>query len=319
MGCDTTDHEMESLEEIPDLDLKISFITKSEIKENSPGDSCGDSCEQESATKNTEELAWSAFDFCWQDFLPVSLSPSFLSAQTDIPSLLSLVSDVSDLLPDGALFFNFCFDWWFTEPLHPDETSAVVVEAKFPCTKCDKKFKFDWEVPKHYLEVHLAASQEKPKEVSPLPPPAPVKKEPTPEPEVYVDPYPPLEDWRWEDFLPDWDKPFLPSGHFFDFENSDIEDDCPTPPPEPSPSPPPPSPPSPPPAPAPTPAPAPPARVRPAPAAPVIKQSKFLCRTCDKLICNSCFSKKCGAHHVEVLSFLQGVSKKRGISVSGLF
>ena len=130
------------------------------------------------------------------------------------------MSDVSDLLPDGALFFNFCFDWWFTEPLHPDETSAVVVEAKFPCTKCDKKFKFDWEVPKHYLEVHLAASQEKPKEVSPLPPPAPVKKEPTPEPEVYVEPYPPLEDWRWEDFLPDWDKPFLPSGHFFDFEKN---------------------------------------------------------------------------------------------------
>ena len=312
MGCDIVDHEMETVEEIPDLDLKISAKTKSEIKEkNFPGDSCEDSTEEESASKNTEELAWSAFEFCWQDFLPVSLSSSFLVTQTEIPSLLSLVSDVSDLLPDGALFFNFCFDWWFTEPLHPDEDSVVIVELKYPCTKCDKKFRFDWEVPKHYLEVHLAScTQEKPKELEIKPEPAPVAREPTPE--IYVDPYPPLEDWRWEDFLPDWDKPFLPYSEFIDFQSSDIEDDCPTPPPSPSPTPPPaPAPPvrrevTPAPAPAPAPAPVLKCRARPDPPAPVIKQSKFLCRTCDKLICNSCFSSKCGAHNVEVLSSYPG-------------
>ena len=105
MGWDIADHEMESVEEIPELDLKISSKRKSEIKEeNFTGDSCEDSSEQESASKNTEELAWSAFEFCWQDFVPVSVSSSFLFSQTDLPSLLSLVSDVSDLLPDGALF-----------------------------------------------------------------------------------------------------------------------------------------------------------------------------------------------------------------------
>ena len=290
---------MESLEEIPDLDLKISLKTKTEINfQNFTQESCDESSEQESEYKNNTET----FEFCWQDFVPVCLNSSFLFSQTTIPSLLSLVSDVSDLLPDGALFFNFCFDWWFTEPLHPDEDSVKVVELKFPCTRCDKKFQFDWQVSQHYLEVHQLGSQDKVKQLENNPPPAPqVKeaKEPTPEPEVYVEPYPLLTDWRWEDFLPDWNQPFLPHGDLIDFQEGDIEDDCPTPPPA-SP-PPPPSPPSPP--------PPPPAAIidtpsvvhirRPQVLAPVIKQSKFLCKTCEKIICNSCFSKKCGVHNVE--------------------
>ena len=292
-------HEMESLEEIPDLDLKISLETKTEIKfQNFTEESTDESSEQESECKNNIE----AFEFCWQDFVPVCLNSSFLFGQTNIPSLLSLVSDVSDLLPDGALFFNFCFDWWFTEPLHPDEDSVKTVELKFPCTRCEKKFQFDWQVSQHYLESHQVSQLEnKPppeKEVKEPPPePAPEKQVKEPTPEVYVEPYPLLEDWKWEDFLPDWNQPFLPHSDFIDYPESDIEDDCPTPPPSPPPSPPPASPPPPP----------PPILARPsvldirlpATLAPVIKQSKFLCRTCEKIICNSCFSKKCGVHNVE--------------------
>ena len=294
-------HEMESLEEIPELDLKISLKTKTEVKcENFPEESCEERSEQESECKNNTD---EAFEFCWQDFVPVSLSSSFLSSRPNIPSLLSLVSDASDLLPDGALFFNFCFDWWFTEPLHPDEDSVKVVELKFPCTRCERKFQFDWQVSQHYLEVHQACPVDKVKQEETKPPPQQTQtKEPTPEPEVYVEPYPLFIDWRWEDFLPDWDEPFLPYGDLIDFQESDIEDDCPTPPPaSPSPSPPPPSPPSPPPPPAPPVLAIPPVLdKRPQPIlAPVIKQTKFLCRTCDKIICNSCFSKRCGVHNVE--------------------
>ena len=184
------------------------------------------------------------------------------------------------------------FDWWFTEPLHPDEDSVKVVVLKYPCTKCDLKFQFDWEVPKHYLEVHLAAAPPRPPPPpkEPTPPPPPPQPEPVKEqtPEVYVEPYPWLEDWIWQDFLPSWSEDFLPFGDYIEYDNSDIEDDDPepavvkepTPPPTARVAPPPPPP-------------------RPVIPAPVIKQSKFECRTCAKTICNSCFSKKCGAHNVE--------------------
>ena len=255
--------------------------------------------------KKEKESIWPEYDCCWQDFVPSLLSTLFLAAPaSEIPSFLSLVTDVSDFLPDSALFFNFVFDWWFTEPLHPDEDSVRVVELKYPCTKCDLKFQFDWEVPKHYLETHLASAPPRPKPVEPTPEPV---KIPTPEPvreptpETYVDPYPPLEDWCWQDFLPDWSEYFLPSAGYFEYDNSDIEDDEPEPEPvtikEPEPEPEPviirePPPPC-------LPPPRPARPERPALPAPVIKQSKFECRTCDKTICNSCFTKKCGAHNVD--------------------
>ena len=287
--CDVTETGMELDDQLPEL--KLSEFKK--VKELTPEVEESVEKEEDSVVQGS---VWPEYEFSWQDFVPEVFSRLFLINPTDIPSFLSLVSDVSDFLPDGALFFNFVFDWWFTEPLHPDEDSVKVVELKYPCTKCDLKFQFDWEVPKHYLETHLAAAPQKPT-------PEPVKQpEPKPEPvraetpEVYVEPYPPLEDWCWQDFLPDWSQYFLPSVDYEEYDNSDIEDDDPDPEPvveerEPTPKPeqvapaviiPP--------------APIVPRRQSPTP---VIKQSKFQCRTCDKTICNSCFTKKCGAHNVE--------------------
>lgn len=279
-------------EELPEINISSKLILEESSDVSESDLSVNEGCKKESECKNKEELKWTAFECGWQDFIPVVFTADFRVDATELPSLLSLISDVSDFLPDGALFFNFVFDWWFTEPLHPDEHSVKVVELKFPCTKCDLKFQFDWEVPQHYLEVHLASAPPRPR---PEPPKVPepvqeptVVKEPTPEPEVYVEPYPPLEDWCWQDFLPPWSEYFLPSGDYIEYENSDIEDDEPEPPPvikEPTPPPPPPPVILPPP--------------RPPIPAPVIKQSKFQCRTCDKIICNSCFTKKCGSHNVE--------------------
>ena len=84
---------------------------------------------------------------------------------------------MSQFLPDSALFFNFVFDWWFTEPLHPDEAAPEVTrvkELKHACTKCGLRFQFDWEVPQHYLETHLAAAKPRVKT------PEPVKRTPSP-------------------------------------------------------------------------------------------------------------------------------------------
>ena len=210
------------------------------------------------------------------------------------------MTDVSQFLPDSALFFNFVFDWWFTEPLHPDEDAPEVTkvkELKHACTKCGLRFQFDWEVPQHYLETHLAAAKPRVKTPEPVkrtpsppppqPPPPPVKEA---TPEVYVEPYPPLEDWCWQDFLPTWSESFLPSGDWLEYDTEDIEDDDPDPEPAPEPEP----------APAPVapvkevqePTPPPPPRPpRPPVAAPVLKQSKFECRTCSLTICNSCFTR----------------------------
>ena len=283
-------------EELPELKLIAEQQDKCEPM-NEEKHSSGDTSVKKSVNgKQEKESIWPEYDFCWQDFVPASLSPLFFAAPTsEVPSFLSLVTDVSDFLPDSALFFNFVFDWWFTEPLHPDEDSVKVVVLKYPCTKCDLKFQFDWEVPKHYLETHLASAPPRPKSPEPVkvPTPEPVRI-PTPEPvreptpEIFIDPYPPLEDWCWQDFLPDWSDYFLPSPGYDEYDGSDIEDDDPDPEPV-TKTPPPPPPPQ----------PRPVRPERPSLPAPVIKQSKFECRTCAKTICNSCFTKKCGAHNVD--------------------
>lgn len=285
-------------EEIPDPfinkintsdEIYIQFDEKSETNfVNSNG------AVVEESDKNAEEFTWPAYDYSWQDFVPAALSSELSHCSKEVPSLLSIVSDVSDTLPNGALWFNFAFDWWFTEPLEPiDEPSDPTINRNFPCAKCGEKFQHDWEVSRHFIDIHVVGQPIKkeipppPKEPSPEPIPEPEPKpEPESEPEIYVEPYDLLLDWRWEDFLPDWSESFLPSPFLEHFNSEDIEDDDPDPPPqvirEPTPPPP-------------------PQRkvfvlVTPAP---VLKQTKYHCRTCDLIICNSCFSKKCGAHNVE--------------------
>ena len=296
-----SENNMDIDEELPEITIVSSKNINQTVEEEAESSETESDSGKESENRNKkkqEGINWTAYAFSWQDFVPAVYGALFLVDPSEIPSFLSLVSDVSDFLPDGALFFNFVFDWWFTEPLHPDEDSVKVVELKYPCTKCDLKFQFDWEVPKHYLEVHLASAPPRPKPPEPVKEPSPPKpvKEPSPKPreptpEIYVEPYPPLEDWCWQDFLPSWSEYFLPTGDLVEYDNSDIEDDDPDPEPELKE----PTPPTPPVVKALPPAPP----VRPPIPAPVIKQSKFECRTCSKTICNSCFTKKCGTHNVE--------------------
>lgn len=299
--CDYGNIDMEDDEDIPDLclDNDVTFEKKQrEFVEKSETDFANSNgVATEESVKNAEEFSWPVYDFCWQDFVPAALCPNFGHSSKDLPSLLSIVSDVSETVPNGALWFNFVFDWWFVEPLQPiDEPSDPTINLDFPCAKCEQKFQRDWEVTRHYIDKHLAAAPVKKEEIKPEPTvtkePSPVKeiiKEPEPEeePEIYVEPYPLLLDWRWQDFLPDWSETFLPSAYFDYYATSDIEDDDPDPPPQVIKET--------------TPQPSPPKKrkfvlVNPAP---VLKQTKYHCRTCDLTICNSCFSKKCGAHAVD--------------------
>ena len=142
------------------------------------------------------------------------------------------------------------------------------------------------QVSKHYIETHLPPAPPKPaapppKDPTPPPPPPPPPPPKEDTPELLVDPPPWWEevDWTWEDFLPFWDLPFLPTPIRHRWNSLSIEQEEETPPP-PSPSPPPPPP-----------------RVPSPP--PVIKQTKYLCRTCNLTICNRCFSTKCSAHNVD--------------------
>jgi len=294
--CENID--MADDEDIPDLCIEndVTFEKKQKefIEKRDSVNSNGVACEE--SEKNAEEFSWPVYDFNWQDFVPATLSPYFGQSSSEFPSLLSIVSDVTETVPNGALWFNFVFDWWFTEPLVPID-EPTIISLDFPCAKCEQKFQHDWEVTRHYIDKHLTAQPVK-KQVTP-PPPPPVIKEPSPvkqiikepepeeEPEIYVEPYDLLLDWRWQDFLPDWSENFLPSAYLDFYPTSDIEDDDPDPPPPVIKDP--------------TPQPSPPKKkkfvlVVPAP---VLKQTKYLCRTCDLTICNSCFSKKCGAHMVE--------------------
>jgi len=313
--CDPENIEMTIDEPIPDLCIDDDVIFKERkeklFREENTSSILEDVAKEESE-KKAEEFKWPVYDYSWQDFVPATFSIHLGQSSSEVPSLLSIVSDVSETVPNGALWFNFVFDWWFAEPLEPiDAPSDPTINLNFPCAKCDKKFQQDWEVTKHYIDVHLTGQPTKKQEIkeslpekethkepSPvkeiLKDPSPVKEiiqkqEPEEEPEIYVDPYELLTDWRWQDFLPDWCETFLPSAYLDDYTNSDIEDDDPDPP---------------------TP---PPVRKDPTPQpspqksrkfvlvtpAPVLKQTKYHCRTCDLTICNSCFTKKCGAHIVD--------------------
>jgi len=238
---------------------------------------------------NKEEFAWPLFRFSWRDFLPDQLAKIYLAvARRPLPSLLEVVDDVSESLPNGAseFWFNYVFAWWFTVPLEPVEEVAPTAKNKvLPCTKCNQLFQHDWEVSRHYIETHLPPAPPKPaapppKDPTPPPPPPPPKED---TPELLVDPPPWWEEvvWTWEDFLPFWDLPFLPTPIRHRWNSLSIEQEEETPPP-PSPSPPPPPP---------------PPRVPSPP--PVIKQTKYLCKTCNLTICNRCFSTKCSAHNVD--------------------
>ena len=300
IACENVD--MADDEEIPDLFINNTenfeetlkaFYEKSETEvANSKG------VVTEESIKNAEEFSWPAYDYSWQDFVPAALSSDLCNPSKEVPSLLSIVSDVSETVPNGAYWFNFVFNWWFTEPLEAIAEPSIPKNFNFPCTKCGQKFQHDWEVSRHYIDLHLLAEPiKKPQEpTQPLviKEPSPLKEiikepepKPDPEPEIYVEPYELMLDWCWQDFLPDWSETFLPSAILDEFDTSDIEDDDPEPP-----------------APVirePTPQPSPPLRrafvlVTPAP---VLKQTKYLCRTCDLTICNSCFTKKCGAHNVD--------------------
>jgi len=239
---------------------------------------------------NREAFAWPVVRFTWRDFLPGDVAKVYLLVNQPLPSLLEIVDDVSESLPNGGseFWFNYVFSWWFTVPLDPvDEVPATKANQTKPCTKCAKLFQHEWEVSRHYIDSHLAAAPPKP---PPPKPPTPPPKEPTPPPppkeatpELLVDPPDWWEEvaWAWEDFLPLWDLPFLPTPIRHRWNSLSIEQEEETPPP-PSPSPPPPPPPP-----------------RPKSPPPVIKQTKYHCRTCNLTICNTCFSKRCSSHNVD--------------------
>jgi len=258
-------------------------------------------------------FSWPRTNWIWQDFLPCLFNSCLSFYVSSLPTLIELVPEIENL-KDGAYWFNFVFDWWFTVPVHTAvDSNADADDSKlpWPCNKCKKRFKQEWEVSKHYIAAHLptqapAPPPKTPAPPSPSPPPLlpeeeelpeiilpPPVKEKTPEEEIYLRIFDPLDDpiyWRWEDFLPDWSTEFLPSPYYQDFDSLDIFD----PDPEPVPV-------------APK---RPPARV-PVPEpevrkvfelrvpAPVLKQTKYFCKTCSLTICNSCFTRGCSAHNVD--------------------
>merc|ERR1719320_94605 len=292
---DTENIEMTIDEPLPDLFIDDDMICKKRkekfLQEENTSSILEDVAKEEIERK-AEEFKWPVYDYSWQDFVPATFRAQFGQSCSEVPSLLSIVSDVSETVPNGALWFNFVFDWWFAEPLEPiDGPSDPTTNLNFPCAKCDKKFQQDWEVTKHYIDVHLTGQPSKKQEIKESSPVKEIIQKPKPEeePEVYVDPYELLTDWRWQDFIPDWCETFLPSAYLDDYTDSDIEDDDPDPPtPPPSRK-------------DPTPQPS-PQRIRKSilvTPAPVLKQTKYHCPCCDLTICNSCFTKKCGAHVVD--------------------
>ena len=102
---------MDNDEELPDITIIVRQTDKCESL-NEEKHSPDDNDKKKSVNgKQEKESIWPEYDFCWQDFVPDSLSPLFFAAPIpEVPSFLSLVTDVSDFLPDSALFFNFVFD-----------------------------------------------------------------------------------------------------------------------------------------------------------------------------------------------------------------
>lgn len=275
--------------------------------------------EKEVEENNTEEVNgdnpsdWPDFLFSWQDFVPDSYKTHYRPKDAPLPSLLSILPDVSEDLPQGGVWFNFVFgDWWFTEPIEPID-ELVDVKPTFPCAKCGLRLQYDWQVSRHYIDTHLGPSTKQeetskvpspppedllpPKVTTPPPPPPPAVTKPPPppsevQPELTVAPFPLLYDWRWQDFVPEsWDQDFLPSIALFLYDQLEIEEEkLPTTPPT---TPPPPSP--------------PPRRPKfeLKVAVPVLKQSKFYCNTCKLIICNTCFTRRCASHSVD----FKGIAK----------
>ena len=66
--------------------------------------------EEEESERKAEEFKWPVYDYSWQDFVPATFSAQFGQSCSEVPSLLSIVSDVSETVPNGALWFNFVFD-----------------------------------------------------------------------------------------------------------------------------------------------------------------------------------------------------------------
>jgi len=242
---------------------------------------------------DSRRFVWPSLPWSWQDFLPSKLAGFICTELSCIPSLLDFVPEVSDVLYGGAYWFNFAFEWWFTVPLHTtaddDNQQQPQQELNWSCTKCSKKFKQDWEVPKHFIEVHALAQKKKSPEpnivekvpevvVEELPEvvlePLPLEDQEEDEEECLI-PFDPFDDpfpWDWEDFLPVCE---------FDLLQQYLG---PEPEPEPKPEPEP--------------------EYKPKPLrelypAPVLKQTKYFCSTCMLTICNSCFTKKCSSHKVD--------------------
>ena len=108
--CDeTAEGGMEIEDQLPEIFLTEDFkkIVETFVEEDRTE-------EIEKDQDKSEESRWPEYEFIWQDFVPGVFSAIFLVSPTEVPSFLSIVSDVSDFLPNGALFFNFVFDWWFT-------------------------------------------------------------------------------------------------------------------------------------------------------------------------------------------------------------
>ena len=98
---------METDEQLPELILTedIKKIVETFVEEDNIE-------EEEKDQDKSEDTPWPEYEFIWQDFVPGVFSAIFLISPKEVPSFLSIVSDVSDFLPNGALFFNFVFDWW---------------------------------------------------------------------------------------------------------------------------------------------------------------------------------------------------------------
>ena len=113
----------------------------------------------------------------------------------------------------------------------------------------------------------------------PYPPPSP---HPPPTEEAQEEaPFPLILEFTWQDFVPsDWDLEFLPSNCHYSYKSFEILfEKSPTPPPTIL-----------------TPTPASPKRpvrkpVTTSAPAPVLKQAKFFCVTCQLVICNKCFAR----------------------------
>lgn len=254
---------------------------------------------------DTGAFCFPDFAWIWQDFIPCKLREEFIASFSDLPSLLFYVPEVSDVLNEGAYWFNFVFQWWFASSNSHEELLASKEEPKliWPCTSCDNKFAQEWEVSLHFINVHVSTKKTEGAPIFVHPP-----KPPEPEPieieefwprEEEFEPLPFIQNWFWQDFLPDWpDEDFLPSSFYFPFSDT-LEIDGmeemalslikPTPPTRKSKSR--------------------PSSIistdRPTPQfqvrflAPVLKQTKYLCVSCNHaLICNSCFKEKCSSHNV---------------------